>query len=98
LRYAYSDGKVKPTRQTIATGFGFKDPFNRKDDLLGFGIAWGSPSDRSLRDQYVTEVFYRHQLTDAIEVTPSLQGILHPSNNPDDNAVAIFNLRFRISL
>ncbi len=98
LRYAYSEGKVKPTRQSIATGFGLKNPFNRKDDLLVLGIAWGSPSDRSLRDQYVTEIFYRHQLTDAIEFTPSLQGILHPSNNPDDNEVVIFNLRFRISL
>ncbi len=98
LRYAYSEGKAKQTRQSVATGFGLKNPFNRKDDLLGFGIAWGRPSDRSLRDQYVTEIFYRHQLTDAIEITPGLQGILHPSNNADDNAAAVFNLRIRITL
>ena len=43
LRYAYSEGKVKPTRQSIATGFGLKNPFNRKDDLLGFfKRKWGS--------------------------------------------------------
>ena len=44
-------------------------------------------------DQFTVEAFYRLQLTQAIRVTPSIQLLIDPVNNPDDDVIAVFGLR-----
>ena len=96
LRYGYSDD-VRTTRQMLAFGGGIAAPFGQEDDILAIGFAWGQPRDRSLDDQYVVEIFYRVQLTPAIQVTPHIQGIVDPSNSPGEDAIAVFGVRMRMS-
>jgi porin len=96
LRYGYQDRNVRATRQILSGGLGIQGPLGRVDNILGIGVAWGEPSDRSLRDQYVTEIFYRLQVTPNIQVTPGYQVIFDPSQNPDQDVVGVFQLRVRV--
>jgi porin len=96
VRYSYSDGDSTKIQQIISTGIGFIDTFGRENDVAGLGLAWGAPSDKSLQDQYTMEIFYRFQVLNHIHVTPGFQLIVNPSNNPDNDVVAVFAIRARI--
>jgi len=116
LRYGYSNGANSGgpaiLNHMIAAGIGVEQPFNRKNDLIGFGLSWGdrkfgtvaidlnvdgSPDRVVLgsANQWATELFYRVQLTEEIQVTPSVQLIINPVFNPDDNVVGVFGIRAR---
>lgn len=96
LRYAYQDAPIRFARQYAAGGVAVQGLVNLPDDYLGLALSWGQPHDRSLRDQYVTEIFWRLQLLPNLRLTPSVQLILDPSNDPAESLVAIFGLRLRI--
>ena len=65
--------------------------------LVGFAFAWGRPSVGRLRDQYVTELFFRLQVTLEFQLTPDLQFIVFPSQNPRDDFIAVFGMRARLA-
>lgn len=96
IRYGYGEGKVAPTTQMVAAGFGIKKPFNRKDDLFGFGFVWGKPHDNKLRDQYMVESFYRLQLFPHVQISPDIQLYIHPSYSPKETRVGVISIRLRI--
>jgi len=95
-RYSCSDGDSTEIQQQISAGVGFNDIFGREDDVAGIGLAWGAPSDKSLRDQYTMESFYRFQVGKNFQITPGFQLIVDPSNDPDSDVKAIFQIRARI--
>ena len=97
LRYGYGDGNLSATRQILSGGFGIRRPIGENDDFAGIGIAWGEPSDRSLRNQLVAEGFYRFQLTPAMQLTADAQLIVNPSNLPAEETIAVFGVRLRIT-
>ena len=41
------------------------------------------------------EAFYRVQLTPATQLTPDLQIIFNPVDNPEENAIAVGGIRLR---
>jgi porin len=82
----------------VTAGIGLRGIFGNRDDLTGVAVAWGQPEDRSLRNQYVAEVFYRVQLTEYIQVTPDLQLIVEPSKNRENDTIGVLGLRIRIIL
>ena len=95
LRYAYADRGVNPIRQNLSVGVGWEDVLGQNDDLIGIAFGWGMPSNRSLRDEYVIESFYRFNLTPDAHVSPSLQVIIDPAVAPTRDAVAVLGLRLR---
>ena len=98
IRYGYSDGKFTDVKQLLSLGFGVTGPFENPGDFFGMAFAIGEPVQNSLRTQYVFETLYRFQLTPIIQVTPDVQLIVNPSNNPDEDFLAVFGARFIISL
>ena len=62
------------------------------------GIGWGKPYDDSLRDQYMAEVFYGFQLAQNLAVTPDIQFLIDPANNPDHDFITVFDIRARLAL
>ena len=95
-RYSHSASEATLAEQVVASGVGWSPPV-RADDLAGFAFAWGRPSRDSFRDQYVTELFYRLQVTPEFQLTPDLQFILFPSQNPGDDFIAVFGMRARLA-
>jgi hypothetical protein len=97
VRYSCSDGDTTNIQQLLSAGVGFKDIFGRENDVAGIGLAWGAPSDKSLQDQYTMESFYRFQVKKHIQITPGIQLIVDPSNDPDSDFKAVFQIRARIT-
>ena len=71
---------------------------NRRSDVIGLGGNWGDPSDATLRDQYTTELFYRLQFAQNLVITPSVQWLVDPALNPDEDQIWVFGLRARLTL
>ena len=71
-------------------------------DLLGFGANWGEPNESSfgsgLSDQYTFEVFYRFQLAEQLAITPDIQLLVDPPNNPDHGSIWVYGVRARLAL
>ena len=93
LRAGYSSGDAAQMRRFVGVGMSYK-PFQR--DRFGVATSWGSPPDKSKRDQITSEAFYRLQLTQNISLTPSLQVTYKPSLTLETNWVLVPGLRMRL--
>jgi porin len=70
-----------------------------RSDKLGLAINWGEPpDDNGLNDQWTLEFFYRLQFSQNLAITPSLQYIIDPALNPNEDSLTIFGLRLRLTL
>ena len=76
----------------------FSGPLNNAGDFFGVAFAWGDPVQDSLRSQYVVETLYRIQITPIAQLTPDIQIIVNPTNNPNEDILAVFGIRLIISL
>ena len=99
LRAGWSDGGAAILARSASVGFGHqREPGG---NLLGVGLNWGRPSadtfGTQLNDQWTSEIFYRVQLTENIQITPSAQLLFEPALNPDKSFVALFGLRGRVT-
>ena len=72
--------------------------FPSRGDLTGFAMTWEDPSDKALNEQNAIEVFYRLQISRTLAITPSVQVIVDPALNPNDDAVTLFGLRARLAM
>jgi len=95
LRYAYAHRGLNGIRQNLSFGFGFDDVLGQNYDLIGTAFSWQEPSNRSQRDQYVLETFYRFHITPYTHLTPDIQVVIDPANAPSRSAVTLFGLRVR---
>ncbi len=94
-----SDGDASLFKRDLAVGvgFGFNTTATKARDVLGFGLAWGEPSDDRFQEQITAEAYYRFQILDNIAITPSLQVINNPIANPDETTVAVLGFRLRVT-
>ena len=96
LRASVADGGGARMHHLIQSGITSKT-FGH--DLIGLGLSWGGPSDRSRRDQYGLEIFYAMQLTNNITVTPDIQITIYPSFNDEKDVVGVYSvLRIRYAM
>jgi porin len=94
MRIGYSEGDAAQMRRFVGVATSLSA---RGSDRILFGAGWGSPPDKSLRDQTTLEVMYRAQLTQNIVVSPDLQVTFNPSFNTEKDKVHIYGLRFRFT-
>jgi len=94
LRIGYSEGDAAQMRRFV--GIATSLPARGSDRIL-FGAGWGSPPDKSLRDQTTLEIMYRAQLTQHVVVSPDLQVTFNPSFNDQKDTVYVYGLRFRFT-
>jgi carbohydrate-selective porin OprB len=95
VRYAYADRGINGIRQNASVGVGFEEVFGQNYDLVGLALSWEEPADKTLRDQYIFEAFYRFHITPLTHLTPDIQVVMDPANSPTKDAVTIFGLRLR---
>ena len=69
-----------------------------RNDVFAFAFAIGEPRQNNLRTQYVLESFYRIQLFSIVQVTPDIQFIINPSNNPKQDLIVVYGIRFRVAI
>ncbi len=99
VRAGYAEDGGALWERSVSVGLGYHT--RKKSDLLALGVNWGRPSEESfgpgLDDQYTVELFYRFQLLKILTITPDVQLVVNPANNPDEDVIAIFGLRARLS-
>lgn len=95
-RVGWSEGSAPISNQAYTIGLGRL--FRQWSDVLGIGINWGDPPDKSLARQTTAEFFYRMQLSEQWQLTPSVQYIKNPALNDETNSVWLFGLRMRLTL
>ena len=95
LRYGHSSGGAAALKNMLAAGVGFYQALGHNSDGFGFGISWGEPFGAQARNQSGVESYFRVQLTNEIAITPNIQYIKNPANNPDANSTFVFSVRIR---
>jgi porin len=100
LRGGYTEDGGSLLQKSISAGAGYQWIPGR--DLVGLAINWGQPNETTwgsgLPDQYTMELFWRWQLGAQLAITPDLQLLIDPANNPDASQIWVFGLRARLAL
>ena len=72
------------------------------DQIWSIGAGWAKPSRRTfgpdLDDETVIETSYKFQLSQNFSLTPDIQVIFNPANDPDESSVWVVGLRMIITL
>ncbi len=90
LRAGYADGAGTSLDRTVSIGTGY-DVCDGKD-LAGIALSWGRAPGND-RDQYTMEAFYRCGVTEFLQITPTLQYVINPANNPSTNGIWVLGGR-----
>lgn len=98
LKAGVSEGTASLANASVSFGAIYK--FFNSSDLVGLGVNWSQPSGTTLRDeeQWSNELFYRIQIGPNMAITPSVQLLVNPANNPDNDTIWIGGLRVRLAL
>ncbi len=95
VRGGYAEGGVVSAKGAAVAGVGY---FMRSHDLVGGAIGWGTPWKDGLRDQVTMEVFYRFHMSQNFNITPDIQLVVDPSENPDEQVIGVFGIRAQLVL
>ena len=68
-----------------------------RSDVAGIGINWGDPPADALREQTSIEAFWNFQFAQNLAFTPSVQLLLDPALNPQNDKVWVTGLRGRLT-
>jgi len=93
LRAGYAKDAGTPLDRTISVGTGYDARGGR--DLAGIGVSWGRAPDNS-RDQFTLEGFYRLDITDFLQLTPQVQYVVNPANDPATDDILVLGARLRV--
>jgi porin len=95
LRVGYSEGDAAIMRWIYALGLGLK---MRHSDLFGVATSYGAPVEPDTDPQVTTEIFYRLQFTEHLQITPALQVTHNPSFNDVKDTLYVGSvLRMRLA-
>ena len=95
-RLGFSRGSAPIYNESVTVGLIRK--FLYRSDIIGLSVNHGSPPDDSLRDQTTIEAFWRFQFSQGLAITPSVQLLLDPALNPNEDTIWVWSLRFRLNL
>ena len=95
-RAGWSDGAAPIYNKTATVGLGRL--IRQWSDVFGVGLNWGQSPDRSLSDQCSAEVFYRLQLSQNLQLTPSFQYLIDLALNLEHSSIWMASLRLRLNL
>ena len=94
-RWGYGNPDVASMEQMISGGIANVNPFGRRGDMFGIGVAWGNPSDGAQRQEVLIETFYRLKLTDSLEFSPDVEVLLPPGDRHAESTVVILGARLK---
>jgi len=95
VRFGHSDGGAGVAAEdALSVGL---EITRREDEIWTVGAGWARPSEQThgsgLRDEWVIESSYKFQLAKNFSLTPDLQILLNPANNPGKSSVLIAGVR-----
>jgi porin len=95
VRFGHSDGGG-----SVAAGDAFSigvEITRRFDEIWTIGAGWARPSEQThgsgLRDEWIIETSYKFQMSKNFSLTPDLQILFNPANNPEKNTIWVAGVR-----
>jgi carbohydrate-selective porin OprB len=71
----------------------------RGSDFFGVATSLSGPPESALRNQVTSELIYRLQLTENLQVSPNIQFTINPSQTLETDALWVVGvLRLRLAL
>jgi porin len=95
LRAGWSEGATPIYNKSATVGLIRK--FRFRSDLAGIGVNWGDTAIDMLRDQTTIEAFWNFQFAQNLAITPSVQLLIDPALNPQEDRVWVYGLRARVT-
>jgi porin len=100
VRFGHSDGGGGVAAESsISAGL---EITHRFDEVWTVGAGWAKPSSKTfgpgLSNETVLETSYKFQLSQNVSVTPDLQVIFNPANDPSESSVWVVGLRAIFSI
>ena len=100
VRFGHSDGGGGVAAEdSISAGIEITQSF---DQVWTLGAGWAKPSEDTfgpgLDDETVFETSYKFQLSENFSLTPDLQWIFNPANDPSESSVWVIGLRGILTL
>ena len=99
VRAGWADDGGSLLEASVSAGIGYQP--EPGGSVLGVGLNWGRPNrdtfGADLDDQYTGEVFYRWQVTQNLQITPSVQLLIDPARNTEEDVIGVFGLRARVT-
>ena len=95
IRSGISKGRAARADRSITVGTLFR-PENKVGEF-GFAFGWERISDATLGQQRAAEAFFRWDVTDNIQITPSMQAILDTPLSQGSSTKLVFGLRTRLT-
>lgn len=92
FRAGFGDPSQTDVKGVVSGGLSFQGPFGRKNDEAGIGLSWADPSGGDRNEKFL-ETFYRFAITRRLSVSPFLQIVVDPSDNPKDDSSVIGAIR-----
>lgn len=92
LRAGVADKGTGLYKRSLSTGLAY---YGRNTDAAGLGLNWAE-SATSSQTQFTAELFYRFALSSGLQITPSIQVIDSPLDNPGLGTVTVLGLRTRL--
>ena len=103
-RAGYAEGGGSLLQTSVSAGAGYTPGGLQvlgSGSQLGFGFNWGRPNEAvfgsGLDDQYALEMYYRIQVTKELAITPSVQLLIHPALNPQEDTTWVGGARMRFA-
>ena len=98
--YTYNTSQGGPQGPTVAdhsvtAGVAFLRPFEINGEW-SFGAVWANSFNRSLRDQYGIETYWKILFASDLWVTPNLQLIFNPTYNTTKTVLAVGGIKLRL--
>jgi len=100
VRFGHSDGGGgAPAETAVSAGVQIT---RQMDQIWSIGAGWAKPSDETygpgVDDEVVLETSYMFQLSKNFSLTPDVQLVFNPANNPGESVVWVFSLRVILTL
>ena len=96
LRWSSADAEITEFKRFFSVGFGFTGPLNRPYDQLGIGLASGEPSDDSVPRETILEAYWQFRVNPYVTVTPDIQLVLDPADNPLKDRIVVLGMRLQL--
>ena len=100
VRFGHSDGGGGVAAEdAVSAGVEISRP---KGETWTIGAGWAKPSEETfgpgLDDETVLETSYKFQITKNFTLTPDLQVVFNPANNPDKSSIWVIGVRVILTL
>ena len=100
VRFGHSDGGGGVAAEdAFSAGLEITRQF---DQIWTLGAGWAKPSEKTfgpgLDNETVLETSYKFQLSKNFSLTPDVQLILNPANDPSESSLWVFGVRFILTM